>query len=82
MAKAHRKKAGAGIEMTTAEAVVGALLAHGLDTVYALPGVHNDDFFDALHVYRALTDYCAAYIRQYKLLARTHELGQVAIVML
>jgi acetolactate synthase I/II/III large subunit len=48
MAKAHRKKAGAGIEMTTAEAVVGALLAHGLDTVYALPGVHNDDFFDAL----------------------------------
>jgi acetolactate synthase-1/2/3 large subunit len=48
MAKAHRKKAGAGPEMTTAEAVVGALLAHGLDTVYALPGVHNDDFFDAL----------------------------------
>ena len=48
MAKAQRKKAGAGTEMTTAEAVVGALLAHGLDTVYALPGVHNDDFFDAL----------------------------------
>jgi acetolactate synthase I/II/III large subunit len=48
MAKAHRKKAGAGTEMTTAEAVVGALLAHGLNTVYALPGVHNDDFFDAL----------------------------------
>jgi acetolactate synthase I/II/III large subunit len=48
MAKAHRKKAGAGTEMTAAEAVVGALLAHGLDTVYALPGVHNDDFFDAL----------------------------------
>jgi O-methyltransferase len=41
-----------------------------------------DDFFDALHVYRALTDYCAAYIRQYKILARTHELGQAAIVML
>jgi macrocin-O-methyltransferase TylF-like protien len=41
-----------------------------------------DDFFDALHVYRALTDYCAAYVRQYKILARTHELGQVAIVML
>ena len=48
MAKAHRKKAGAGTEMTTAEAVVAALLAHGLETVYALPGVHNDDFFDAL----------------------------------
>jgi O-methyltransferase len=41
-----------------------------------------DDFFDALHVYRALTDYCAAYIRQFKILARTHELGQAAILML
>jgi O-methyltransferase len=41
-----------------------------------------DDFFDALHVYRALSDYCSAYMRQYKMLARTHELGQVAIVML
>jgi acetolactate synthase-1/2/3 large subunit len=34
--------------MTTAEATVAALIAHGLDTVYALPGVHNDHFFDAL----------------------------------
>ena len=34
--------------MTTAEAVVSALAAHGLDTVYALPGVHNDHLFDAL----------------------------------
>ncbi len=34
--------------MTTAEAVVAALVAHGLDTLYALPGVHNDAFFDAL----------------------------------
>ena len=34
--------------MTTAEAAVASLLAHGLDTIYALPGVHNDDFFDAL----------------------------------
>ena len=33
--------------MTTAEATVGTLLAHGLDTVYALPGVHNDHLFDA-----------------------------------
>ena len=35
--------------MTTGEATAAALLAHGLDTIYALPGVHNDDFFDALH---------------------------------
>src|SRR5262249_17991198 len=35
--------------MTTAEATVAALLAHGLDTIYALPGVHNDPLFDALY---------------------------------
>ena len=34
--------------MTTADAAVAALAAHGIDTIYALPGVHNDDFFDAL----------------------------------
>jgi acetolactate synthase-1/2/3 large subunit len=34
--------------MTTAEATVAALLAHGIDTLYALPGVHNDHLFDAL----------------------------------
>jgi acetolactate synthase I/II/III large subunit len=34
--------------MTTAEATVAALLAHGLDTIYALPGIHNDHLFDAL----------------------------------
>src|SRR5712691_10320420 len=33
---------------TTAEATIGALTAHGIDTVYALPGVHNDHLFDAL----------------------------------
>jgi acetolactate synthase-1/2/3 large subunit len=38
-----------GSRMTTGEAAVSALLAHGLDTVYALPGVHNDPFFDALY---------------------------------
>jgi acetolactate synthase-1/2/3 large subunit len=34
--------------MTTAEATVATLIAHGLDTIYALPGVHNDLLFDAL----------------------------------
>ena len=34
-------------DMSTGEATVAALLAHGLDTVYALPGVHNDHLFDA-----------------------------------
>ena len=36
------------LRMTTAEATVAALLAHGIETVYALPGVHNDDLFDAM----------------------------------
>jgi acetolactate synthase I/II/III large subunit len=37
------------MERTTAgEAVVASLIAHGLDTVYALPGLHNDPLFDAL----------------------------------
>ena len=34
--------------MTTAEAIVASLLAHRLDTIYALPGVQNDPLFDAL----------------------------------
>ncbi len=35
--------------MSTAEAVVEMLLRHGIDTVYGVPGVHNDPFFDAIH---------------------------------
>jgi acetolactate synthase I/II/III large subunit len=34
--------------MTAAEAVVATLAGHGLDTVYALPGVQNDLLFEAL----------------------------------
>jgi acetolactate synthase-1/2/3 large subunit len=36
-------------EMTTAEAVVASLAAHGIDAVYALPGIQNDHLFDALY---------------------------------
>jgi acetolactate synthase-1/2/3 large subunit len=35
--------------MTTAEAVIESLLTHGIDTLFALPGVHNDHLFDAAH---------------------------------
>lgn len=35
-------------KMTAADATVASLLAHGINTIYALPGVHNDHFFDAL----------------------------------
>ena len=51
MPKSRRssKSQPAMVEMSTAEATVAALIAHGLDTVYALPGVHNDHLFDAFH---------------------------------
>src|SRR6202790_5283555 len=42
------KQASAAVRMTTAEAVVETLIVHGVTTVYALPGVHNDHLFDAL----------------------------------
>lgn len=41
-----------------------------------------DDFYDALHVYRALTDYCSAYMRKYRLIARTKGVGQAAVTIL
>src|ERR1700759_3379278 len=34
--------------MTAAEAVVETMIGHGLDTLYALPGVQNDLLFEAL----------------------------------
>jgi acetolactate synthase-1/2/3 large subunit len=34
--------------MTAAEAVIATLIAHRLDTIYALPGVQNDFLFEAL----------------------------------
>ena len=37
--------------MTTAEAIVATLIGHGLDTIYALPGVQNDQLFEALFKY-------------------------------
>ncbi len=35
--------------MRTADAVIESLIRHGIDTLYALPGVHNDHLFDAAH---------------------------------
>src|SRR5580692_10192638 len=35
--------------ITTAEAVAATLIGHGLDTIYALPGVQNDLLFEALY---------------------------------
>ena len=47
--KGTRRKDPAATQMTTGEATVATLIAHGFDTVYALPGVHNDHLFDAFH---------------------------------
>jgi acetolactate synthase-1/2/3 large subunit len=59
----------AAAEMSTGEATAATLLAHGLDTVYALPGVHNDHLFDAfqragdaLHVIHTRHEQGAAYM--------------------
>ncbi|MCC7411462.1 MAG: hypothetical protein IT495_07515 [Gammaproteobacteria bacterium] len=38
--------------MTGAEAIVEALLAHGIDTVFGLPGGQLDHLFDAMHARR------------------------------
>jgi acetolactate synthase-1/2/3 large subunit len=35
-------------KMNAAEVTIRTLAANGLDTLYCLPGVQNDDFFDAL----------------------------------
>ena len=42
------ERKGAAQTMTAAEAAVATLVGHGLDTVYALPGVQNDLLFEAL----------------------------------
>lgn len=47
--KKRKKSAGAqAATMTAAEAVAATLIGHGLDTIYALPGVQNDLLFEAL----------------------------------
>jgi len=45
--KPAKRPASLATDMTSGEAAVSTLLAHGFDTVYALPGVHNDHLFDA-----------------------------------
>src|SRR5690348_8176429 len=46
--KSTSKTSLAATEMTAADAVVATLVSHGLDTIYALPGLQNDPLFDAL----------------------------------
>ena len=35
-------------QMSGGDAVVGALLAHGIETIYCLPGIQNDHLFNAM----------------------------------
>ncbi len=67
--KRPKKAKPATADMSTAEATVATLIAHGLDTIYALPGVHNDHLFDALqragdalHVVHSRHEQGAAYM--------------------
>jgi acetolactate synthase-1/2/3 large subunit len=46
--KPTSKATSAATTMTTADAVVATLVAHGLDAIYALPGLQIDPLFDAL----------------------------------
>ena len=39
-------------QMTTAEAIVRTLIAHGIDTVFGLPGVQNDALYNAFYDHR------------------------------
>ena len=48
MTSAPKNAAAKAVPMTAAEAVVDGMIAHGLDTIYALPGVQNDLLFEAL----------------------------------
>ena len=48
MTKRKKTATGKAVKMTAAEAVVASMLGHGIDTVYALPGVQNDLLFEAL----------------------------------
>jgi acetolactate synthase I/II/III large subunit len=45
--KTAGKNAATPSPMTAAEAVVATLVAHGLDSIYALPGLQNDLLFEA-----------------------------------
>ncbi len=48
MPSKKKPAAAASTTMTTAQATIAALKAGGIDTVYGVPGVHNDHLFDAL----------------------------------
>jgi len=49
MPKSKRSKTAkpAAADMSTGEATVATMIEHGLNIIYALPGVHNDHLFDA-----------------------------------
>ena len=49
---ASRAPSSSSDEMTTAEAIVQTLIAHGIDTVFGLPGVQNDALYNAFHDHR------------------------------
>jgi O-methyltransferase len=58
-------------------------------TLYCLTIMHSflrsgtivifDDFYDSMHQYRALTDYCSAYLRSFRIIGMTKRIAQAAV---
>jgi len=59
--KPEKKPGPPTTDMSTGEATVATLITHGFDTVYALPGVHNDHLFDAFQ--REAENLCVIHTR-------------------
>src|SRR5580700_2447355 len=50
ISRSDAKRIGLAMQtLTTAQAVVSMLEVNGIDTIFCLPGVQNDPFFDALY---------------------------------
>ena len=48
-------------KLNGAQAIVEGLLAHGVDTVFGIPGIQLDPLFDALHGCRDRIRTCLLY---------------------
>jgi acetolactate synthase I/II/III large subunit len=48
-AKTAKSAGNSARKMSAAEAVTETLICNGIDTIYGLPGLHNDPLFDAFH---------------------------------
>src|SRR6185437_3739543 len=75
--------------MSGGDAVVRSLVAHGISTVYALPGVQSDHLFnaffdagDAIRVVHTRHEQGAAYMALGAALATAHSTGAKALALI